>query len=238
MATWDISETRSLIERTFGKKQVGLASPCIQSVIDRQYFARYHLRQAKSLLKRFQRHYLPNDVSLLQVTLRDPKAQMAFQVYISKVGAHVTAGLQSVHAIPDIIASGVYYSTGLNLGSNSIPERQIALNSVTSRLIADPRFGSVGEVLKQIPLVPNYAHLSAASNRSKHSSIVKTSMNEDLTGERSNLHELHLSSFEREGKHFPEIEVFSLVAPVYDQLSVYVVEAGNQLNASLRNIAP
>lgn len=239
MTTWDISETRSLIQRIFGKKQAELARPCIRSVIDRQNFARYHLYEAKSLLRRFQRRHLFGDAPLIDVTLgTNSKGQMAFQRFIIKAAAHVTACVQSVHAIPDILANAMYYSAGMNLGSNAISETKIALNSVAFRLWADRRFHPVGAVLKEIPLAPNHAHLSAVANLSKHSNIVKTSLSEDWTGKRANYHELRLSSFERGGKHFPEIEVFSLVAPVYDSLSSHIVDAGCQLNVALQEIAP
>jgi len=163
---------------------------------------------------------------------------MAFQRFIIKAAAHVTACVQSVHAIPDILANAMYYSAGMNLGSNPLSETKIALKNVTSKLLADHRFRSVGAVLKEIPLAPNHAHLSAVANLSKHSNIVKTSLSEDWTGKRANYHELRLSSFEREGKHFPEIQVVSLVAPVYDNLSRQVVDAGSRLNAALQEIAP
>jgi hypothetical protein len=239
MAGWDISETYSLVQRAFNKRQAELARSCIQSVIDRENYARFHLHEARNLLKRFQRRYLLAPFSLMKVTIgTDAKAREAFEIFIIKTGAHVTAGIQSIHAISDILANAMYYSAGLNLGANPLPEKQIYLSNVSKMLKANSRFCSVGTILDQISSIPNYTHLSEASNRSKHSSIVKTSLNEDWTGKRANSHELHLSSFERNGIKFPEIEVFSLAGPAYNKLSIYVIEAGNCLNVSLKKIVP
>jgi len=124
MGRWDVEETRKHIRRLFGEDQLELAKPCLRSVVDRQTYARIHFQDAKAKLDFYTQTAL-QDTSLFEVTFGDSEGWVEFNNFIREVGAHLTACVQSVHAVPDILAHALYYSLGLNRSAGALKPRDI-----------------------------------------------------------------------------------------------------------------
>lgn len=233
MKRWDLLETYKLIEAAHGEEQQSLATPCLRSIIDRQRFAEYHFTEMHRLLKAFKRRYLNEG---LMIALHGPnknKARNAFEVLMIKAGAHITACIQSIHALPDILANGIYYSTALNI-TTKLPPNKIYLSNVAIEAEKRTDLFKLGNLLTQIISDGQYKHLEALSNLSKHRNVVRASLNEDWTGTRVNSHEFHLTSFERGSKSYPQVSVESLVAPEFERISKLIIAIGHELNAVLQ----
>jgi hypothetical protein len=231
---WNLEPTYRLIETAFGAAQQRLAYACIRSMLDRRAFASYHYTEALRLTRTFERKYLEGHI-LLDIYDQDSvKKRSAFERYILKAGAHAAAAVQSIHALPDILAHAVYFATAQNMRPEPLKEDKIAPSSVALRLDGDPRFKPLAPLLSTIQSGSLWKHLVALSNLSKHRTIVRTVLSEDMTGARQRLRELQFKSCEYRGKHYPAVSLQALLEPEDHRLSVAILTLGNQLNDCLQ----
>lgn len=237
MARWELLETHALIKTAFGAAQLKLAGESIRSLVDREHYASYHFREAGRLTKDFERRHLKDGILLDIYTQQGESKRVAFEQYIIKASAHAVASVQSIHALPDIMANATYLACGLNLLPNARPEHEIALPAVVEAMTADANFRSLAQLLTRAQSGSHWRHLAALTNLSKHRSVVRASLNEDLTGLRAKHRELHFQGFERNAKRFPAISVQSLLEPEFLRLATLIVDVGHELNVCLRRIA-
>ena len=235
--TWNVGETRMLIEKAFGRDQLLLARPCLKSVIDRQDHARYHYQEAIALLDAFKQKYLSVRPLLDVVFAKERQDRLAFDTLMTKIGANTIACIQSIHSIADILAHVMYFALGINR-ANAMKERAVSVNSVYMRLMADERFTELGKALHALATEGQAAHLCALANYGKHRSIVEPLMSEDCTGLRLEKHEVRISSFKYQGAVYPEIAVEQLLEPEYARCSTITVVAGERLNRVLSTFVP
>ncbi|MDN3237997.1 hypothetical protein [Pseudomonas sp. WAC2] len=233
MDRWNLEETREHIARLYGRHQLELAKPCIQSVVDRQVYARIHYQDARSKTDIYIRSEL-QETSLLEVAFGDRgKAWEEFNIFVREVGAHLTACIQSMHALPDILAHAIYYSLGLNISSAALKSRNIGAASVSKLLKANIELVILGDLLIEFIKGGNFVHLSALSNQAKHRSIVFPSLSEDWTGKRKEPHLLIFPAFSYESFCYPQVSADEFLKDEYQRCSELVVEIGSLLNAVL-----
>lgn len=235
MDPWDRSETHELVRKRFDRKQELLVHECTRSIVDRQNFGHFHYHEVRRLAKSFERKHL-SEKSLIELHASDELSE-AFERFIIKAGAHATACVQSVHAVPDILANALYYACGLNLGSAAIPEHRVSVNTVMKALRCQNSLKALAKTLSKTVEGPGWDHLSAISNMSKHRSVIRSSLSEDWTGKRKNLREIQFAIFERGGKQYWSKSLEDVIGPEYDRLSMIVVESGHELNRWLREPA-
>ncbi|MGZ8262019.1 MAG: hypothetical protein ACXWTU_03545 [Methylotenera sp.] len=230
--------TRSLIERLYGRPQLELAKPCLRSVVDRRDYAHYHFHEANDLFKSFAQGQLA-DSSLLEVVYGpDDETRSNFELLIMKVGAHVLAGIQSLHSIADIMAHATYYSLGMNLSGNPLREANISATTVLERLEQSIELSAVQPHMAALVSGGKSEHLAALSNYSKHRSIIRTSLAEDWTGKEIERHQLKLGAFTYKGRNFSEIPVRDFVGSEFNRIAQLIVDTGNSINAVLQTRAP
>ena len=233
MDPWRLPETHKLVLTRFGRGQERLTQDCTRSIVDRQNFARYHYQEVRRLAKQFEQKYLAERLSLIELHASD-RMRTAFEGFILKAGAHATACVQSVHAIPDILANAIYYAAALNLTSAVIPEHQVGVASVAKLLRRVALAPQLAQILSKATQGSDWEYLSAVSNTSKHRSVVRSSFNEDWTGKRKNRRELQFSMFERGDKHYRSRSFEDTIGPEYDRIGKVVIETGHELNNWLR----
>lgn len=202
-------------------------------------FARYHYQETERLLKDFQRKYL-NDRHLLEVVHGDDEsASMAFERLMVRVGAHVTACIQAMHAVPDILASGVYLALGLDRRQDALVDRRINIWNVTQRLKRDADYADLAALLEEVSSGGKYEHVAAVSNLSKHRTVIRASLNQDMTGTRERLHEFHITSFEKPTKDgvkcYPTTSLADLVAAEFSRVSILVLKIGHKIDEVLES---
>jgi hypothetical protein len=235
MGPWHLPETHDLVRKQFGRKQELLVHECTRSIVDRQNFGRFHYHEVRRLAKSFERKHLPKK-SLIDLHASD-ELSAAFERFIVKAGAHATACVQSVHAIPDILANTIYYGCGLNIGAGPIPEHKVSVNTVVKALKSKASSKALAETLAKTVEGMGWDHLAAISNMSKHRSVIRSSLSEDWTGKRKNRREVQFAIFERGDKQYWSKSVEDTIRPEYDRLSVIVIETGHELNRWLREAA-
>lgn len=236
MEPWNLKETDTLVLAAYGFKQQKLTRESANSVVDRQLFAQYHYREALRMSKAFEKKYLYNNMFIDLHGPNSEKARTAFEIYIVKAGAHITAAVQSIHAIPDILAHVVYFASGQDAETNDLSVQRLGLPAVVNSLRSNSVFHSVAPILSSAQSGDHWRHLASLANTSKHRTVIRTSLNEDWTGKRENYRELQLSAFSRGKDNFPAISVRDLLSTEYQRLSGVVVSVGHELNACLRNI--
>lgn len=237
MKRWNLKATYDAVKVAFGEEQERLAHDSIRSVIDRQDFARYHFQETVRLTRSFERKYLGKSLLIDLHSQDSQRKRFAFEKYIAKAGAHATAAIQSVHAIPDILAHAMYFASAQNLGPNAVDNDAIAVPSVVRVLRLDTRFARLAPLLESAQSGEGWRHLAAISNASKHRSVVRASLSEDWTGTRKNFRELHVKSFERKGRIFPAASLQSILESEYSRLSLLTLTIGHELDACLRTRA-
>lgn len=248
MLSWNTEETRKLVLSLHGRSQFDLVCPCLRSVVDRQNYARFHYRETQNLLERFASTRL-KDTSLLDLKLDmilgvDDEAADEFHIFITKIGGHFTACIQSLHAVADILGHALYYALAINLSPNPLGPRDIKAASVLDQLKDKPELHQIHELFRSLCYDGNFAHLAALVNHSKHRSVVQPFLNEDRTGLASQCHTLKIPSFVREDKTpaknttYPEVSIKDFLEPEYDRCSILVIDIGNSLNAVLRARTP
>lgn len=229
MDRWNLQETREHIARLHGQHQLELAKPCIQSVFDRQVYARTHYQDVHSKTEIYIRTELQG-TSLLEVTFADnDEAWEEFNIFVREVGAHLTACIQSMHALPDILAHAIYYSLGLNIGSAALKSRDVGAASVSRLLKGNKGLAILCELLTGFIKSGNFVHLSALSNQAKHRSIVFPSLSEDWTVERKDPHLLIFPTFFYENLCFPQVLADEFLKIEYKRCSELIVKAGRLL---------
>jgi hypothetical protein len=128
MMEWDYQKTETAIERCYGKNQLKLASPSLRSAVDRHQYARIHYHATLDLLDEIVKTQF-QDKGFLKVILSNDESECAcFHDFSLKVGAHVTACIQSLHAAVDILAHAVYYSLALDRIPKPLEARKITSN--------------------------------------------------------------------------------------------------------------
>jgi len=237
MRPWDLKETYSAVKGIFGREQELLVRESTRSVFDRQAFVTFHYGEILRLSKNIDRSYVKEN--LFVVLHRDPrgKSRVAFEKFIIKAGAHATAAVHCLHAIPDIISHSIYFATGHNFSHNPEAEQKADLPFVVKELKRSSNTHRLGELLAEMRSGDSWQHLAALSNMSKHRSLVRTTFNEDWTGTRVRKRELQFMFFEKGGKRFPSIAVVDLLESESDRLSIQVIKVGNELDVFLRDYA-
>lgn len=233
MTTWQLDETREHILRLYGRPQLDLTNPSLRSVVDRQEYARIHYHDALDTLDSFAQAKL-QATSLLEVFfLQAGQISTEFQMCILKIGAYVTACIQSLHAVADILGHAIYFGLAMNMSPKPLANRAITASSVRHALNNNPELRRLRTLYEKLGNEKDFAHLTALTNHSKHRSVILPSINEDQTGLKTERHSLRLSAFEYDGKKYPEVSIKEFLTAAYDHCAVLSIEIGNELNTIL-----
>lgn len=236
MPPWDMEATRQTVRRLHGKAQLELAAPCLRSLADRQFYARYHFVRARVSLARYIKTLDPSD-PMPTLFVEDEEGWQRFNVVIRKLSADITACVQSIHALPDILASAVYYSLALDRTHTPRDGGYVNHSFVLTALAGVKGTEAVRASLSQMTTSSSYKHLAALSNRSKHYSIVFPALNTDLTGGREQKHMLVIPGFKSRSVPYPQVFVSEFLPPVYEKANNAVLATGHALLAHLRSAA-
>jgi len=166
---------------------------------------------------------------------QDERGWRRFNVVIRKVAADVTACVQSIHALPDILASAVYYSLALDRTHTPRDGRYVNHAFVIKSLATVPGAEAVRASLTKMTASASYKHLAALSNQSKHYSIVFPALNTDMTGKREQQHMLVIPAFTARSGAFSQVFVSQFLPPVYEQANAGVLATGHALLDHLRS---
>jgi len=224
MTAWHIEATRNAIKCVHGSEQLELARPCLRSLYDRQFYARFHYQRAQD------KDFFPIAFAI------DEPAWDRFNVEIRKIAADISACVQSLHSLPDILASAIYYSLALDKTIKPAKGRYVNHAFVTESIANISDLGAIHSGLIGATTGSHYKHLAALANQSKHYSIVFPALNADLTGDRPEQYMLVSPAFVSRGVPFPEVLISEFMPVAYEQLTNAVLETGHALDAHLQTM--
>ncbi len=236
MEPWNLKETYNLIESLHGAASESFARESLRSVLDRQAFVRFHYQELVRLTKLFEKNYIKRNLFVDLHASPGGRTREAFERFIIKVGAHATAAVQGIHALPDLLAHAIYFSTGHDFQDDPKKEKTANLRWVAEKLKKTSEYEHLSLMLFETQEGVAWEHLAALSNSSKHRSLIRTSLNEDWTGNKPRKRELQFTHFKKEQKQYPSIAVLDLIEPEFDRLSRIIVRIGHVLNTALRSI--
>ena len=230
---WSIADTRRHVEARFGRDHLARVAPSLNSLAERLSYAKYHYQEIQRLLDSYSRLHLVDKPLLVAIHGGDEVSREEFEVLMIEVGAHATAFVLSIHAVVDIMAHAVYLALGCDLEVGALRARDISAASVQRRLRQIPDHALIADAISSMCSDTRYKHIAALSNMSKHQSIIKPVLNEDLTGSRPQWHEFRFTAFNYGGNDYPEATIDSVFEPAYELASSTIVEVGNRLNEIL-----
>lgn len=237
--SWDLVRTCKLVETVFGHEQGKIVQPCLRSIVDRQWFAKYHYSETNRLLEDFQDQYLREHIILEVIHGLDEVASPAFERLMINAGAHITACIQAMHAVPDILASGVYFALGLNLRLDSLSDWQVNISKVAERVKLEPGCIELAALLNEVSSGDDFRHVAAVSNLSKHRTVIRASLSMDLTGGREKTYEFHIKDFEKKTsggmRYFPSVSFEDLLKNEFTRIAKLIIKIGNKINDTLES---
>lgn len=237
MTVWSIEEAKNLVKTSYGKMQAELAYQSMGSTIDRQEYARYHYHNAKNLFDKYVgKLHSPENFVKMSWGGGDEGDQDEFHQCIWEIGAHVTACVQSLHAMADIFAHAIYYALGYNLKPSPLSERDINLNAVKRKLEQTAKHNNLAHELASLASGDDFAYLGALANHSKHRSLIRSGLYADLTGKKPNPYTLEFQEFTFDKTSYPRRPILPFLQSEFDRQSLRVIESGNVLNSVLKVI--
>jgi hypothetical protein len=231
--SWDIEEARQLIEKLYGKDQLEFAAPSLSSVVERRDHANIHWHNIRNLLNDFSRQAGTRPLFAIAFGADGEKARDRYHLNLAKAQAYVIALVQSLHSIPDIYAHAIYFALAIDKGPKAFKEeRFIGAASVRDKLDA-PDLKELRDLYASLFEEGGFKHLAAISNRSKHRSVVRPSLNEDYTGTKDKV-SLEFPGFNHGNDNYDPVPVREFTEREYYRCARLIVGIGNALNSVLR----
>lgn len=233
---WTLHQTEELVRLAHGYGQGDLVKPVLQSTVDRLSYAKFHYFEARDLLQGYVEDHLAETPTMLLAMWGDDESRRTFNECMFKVGAHLHAGVNSIHSVGDIAAYAVYLSLGMNLKPDgNAADRKIYLSTVVSRLPLDPKAKEVLLLLKNLIDSSDLKHLRALSNLGKHQTIIKLGLNENHAEAGAARYSLTFARCQHAGQAYPPVHALAFLERSYNLCNQVVVDLGNALN---RYLAP
>jgi hypothetical protein len=222
---WDLKALRDDVEALYGRERVRALAPCLQSIVKRQSYAKYHFAEARRLTAEDLSSRDQGAVLTELILPSDPEIYDDFHRRREHAEAHYLALMQSMHAIGDTLAHVIYFA----LGMSSLAPRDIALHRV-QRLL-EP--GPIKTAVTRMTADSDLDYLAEVVNHSKHCSVIGTPLSVDMTGNEPQTHGLRLIAFQRDGQHHQQRWVEPFVKSAFAQQAVHVVDIGLLLNVEV-----
>lgn len=234
--SWSLKQLRDDVELLFGADQQELLSPCVDSIVDRMYYARFHFQDGMRPLKAFLDGR--DDQSSLFSLIVGADGEQSGEFYLRKkhAEAHIVACLQSMHALSDTLGHVLYFSTGQNLNPNTrLQPRAVSIHSVRTGLLKlNPKAIELEQLTGQLIDNPDYQYVADIVNHSKHRSIIGASFTVGLTDSADPPYGLEFRAFEYNGKKYPKRWVESFLENEYGRQSALIIQIGVALNKWVR----
>jgi hypothetical protein len=227
---WDFKPLRTDIERLFGRDQVKLIQPCLNSIRGWRGFARYHYSEAKRLMAESVGDHEFFEVFDLMLGVFD-REEGEFEKARFQAEAHITACVHAMHSLADILGQTIYLGLGMNLDPTLAFKRERAISVASVAKLLAP--GSLADQVAELVKHDDFLYLAAMNNHSKHRSVVPVGFSLDLTGKDEESHGLKFNAFRYDEKDHPARWVRPTLVAEYQRQETLLHGIGNALNAEL-----
>lgn len=227
---WDLNVLKQAVISLYGADYLTELTFCLNSIVERLEFCRYHFWESKDALDSFL-HDKTDDKSLIRLILsNNTDVRGNFDECKFKAKAHIISLTQHLHSLSDILGHVIYYSFNLKKATK---EREIYLTNVLKWLKADNSYLPVVDLLNNLTINDNYTYLNAVVNHSKHRSIIEPCFNVNLQKTGKDMQEMKFIPFSYNNISYPTQNAFSFLESEFNRESQLIIEIGNEINRSL-----
>jgi hypothetical protein len=202
------------------------------------HYSTLHWRNARRCLKRFT-DSLPKDEIWLVSILGTREAEHRYNLFLRDVGAHLTACLESMDAVPDILAHAAYFSLAMDKSVRLAPQ-EVNCRKLRALLNDDSQFVGIAAPFVEMLDCPKFLHLRAMCNRAKHRSQEFARYGEWQEIGSTQVGLCFPSFSHQHGKlvdAFPAVAALPFLLNAGMELKLNMVRVGNALNAHLGALA-
>ncbi|MBU4526546.1 MAG: hypothetical protein KUA37_02055 [Desulfomicrobium sp.] len=235
--TWNLAYLRSRVDFLYGENQLKLLSPCLESVVTREYYARFHYQEGRDLVYEFlsTRGDVKELVGLVFGGVEED--QVEFNRRCRFAEAHVVACLQNIHSAYDIMGHVVYFSLGMNnIPDQKIPEHKIGIKSVYNKIRNIDIYSNIVNEIDKYINNDNYKYLSAIVNNSKHRSIINICFTVDIGDDEKDLYKFNFNEFVYNRENYVPRCAYTFIDEEYNRCSSQIVSIGLKLNDYLCDV--
>jgi hypothetical protein len=229
-STWDLNLLKGYVLSLHGESLKAEISPCLNSIAERQEYARFHFNEAKDSLESFiKTEHLVEDLFRLAFG-KGGEGFSEFEENKLKAQAHTLACLQNMHSVLDILSHVIYYGLNLNMAKR---EREISINALSRWLSENSKFSQLSNLITQLKGHDDYLYLNALVNHSKHKSVIAPSFNFNLRKSGEDVNEFLFPNFSYGNKNYKKRLVYDFLSSEYDRQGTQIILIGNELNKVL-----
>lgn len=228
---WDIELTRQLVDAMIGLNQSMKAR---ESMISCQQRIQYSLIHQETAVKLWDDYLaMLSRTSARSGQLQGEEERQAEARALLNIGANIHACVQSLHAIPDILAHALYYSIGLNHTAPARRERDITAKSVAKSLAADASLGELSNQLQTVYKDGEFPYLDALNNNGKHRSLIQARPLARIGVPFEETYTLELLGFEYDDIPYEKRPAIPFLRKEHLRIFRRVMECGNTMNSIL-----
>jgi len=232
---WNLKQLREDVERLYGAEQREWLSPCLDSVADRQFYARFHFQEGMRLLGEFLENRDDQSSLIMLIVGTDREQYEEFYIRRKQAEAHVVACMQSMHALSDTLGHVLYFATGQNLDPQTrLDPRRVSIFLAQAALKLDSAAAGVEALTKQLIDHPDYRYLVDVVNHSKHRSVIGTSFTVSMIEGADRAYGLELKAFQHQGRVYPKQWADSILEREYGRQAALIIQIGDALNRWVR----
>jgi hypothetical protein len=230
---WNLADLRAAVEGLYGAPQRAQVQQCLESLIDRQFFARMQYQAAMKMLEEFFATQPANDEAMVNLAFGlDHNVHGEFVATNKRAEGHIVACIESMHAISDTFGHVLYFALGLDRSPALTPHR-VNLYRVARELSKSEDCSRLCRYLAKLTGSSGYDHLAAATNHCKHRSLVGVPYTFFTNNDPH--HGLHLRAFtygrnQAEVREYPSVAVDRFLQREYRRQSVLSIATGRELN--------
>lgn len=233
---WNLKPLLEDVSCLYGDKQRDLLSTCLYSIVDRQFYVRFHFQEGMKLLKEFLEDKDDQSTLIMLILGKDEEEYNEFYLRRKQAEAHMVACMQSMHALSDTLGHVVYFATGQNLDAKTYLEsKKISIFSTRKALELDPTKAEIENLIRQLIEHSDYRYLSDIVNHSKHRRIIGTPISVSIVESADRPYGLQLKAFEHQDKIYSTEWVEPFLEREYERQAVLVNQIGEKLNHWVRN---
>lgn len=226
MSRWNLKQLRDDVAELYGREQLERLKPSLESVVQRQRYARHHFLESERRIKEVMADPVRAEKHPLELW-DDEEVNQAHD----DARAEIVACVQSMHAVADILAHVIYFALAMDGNpATALEEWRISVKSVHKLLPAGP----IKDMLHELRGHTDFVYLEALVNHCKHRSLVPIPYYYDLSGEPAAKQGFWLSDFTYGDTVHPTREVEDYLKGEYQRQSRLVIDIGNAVNAEVR----
>lgn len=227
--TWNVKKLKDDVLVLYGENNYRRVSSSLESIIDREFYARYHYQESVRLYQK-----CPVDISdssALLAVIIDNSSEHADEFYRcrKRVEANIIACLQSIHSVSDILSHVIYYSLDMDNSVNfRMRENQISIDKVKNKLADAEEYKILHNLLIELTKHADYEYLCNIVNHSKHRSIVKSDFIFYTDGGKP--HEFVFRDFTYSKQYYPKRPISDYLENEYNRQNPITDKIGNEIN--------